>query len=220
MKVACVLITHLRAKVEMQRRPHLRDQPVLIADRTRSRPVVVDYFPAFKASTRHADAPPGAIRQWGQPKPVLGMPLERALSYQAAGGPARGLNASGGPASDLNREAVVLDADESHYRRVFRQVLTALQGISDRVEDAGPGFEFAYAGSRLRGPGRAGIHVRRRGATGTRAASTPFPSTWRHGRASGRESSRPWWRRAAVIRPPFSQAKWAFRSGPARCRRT
>ena len=33
----------------------------------------------------------------------------------------------------------MLDADEPHYRRVFRQVLTSLQGISDRVEDAGLG---------------------------------------------------------------------------------
>ena len=30
--------------------------------------------------------------------------------------------------------AVVLEADDSHYRRVFRQVLTALMGVSDRVE--------------------------------------------------------------------------------------
>ena len=120
MKVACILITHLRAKAEMQRRPHLKDRPVLIADRTRSRPVVVDHFPAFKASTGHADA-----LCW-QPEPVAGMPLERALSYQA--------------------EAVVLDADESHYRRVFRQVLTALQGISDRVEDAGPGLNSLTLG--------------------------------------------------------------------------
>ena len=33
MKVACVLITHLRAKAEMQRRPQLKDQPALIAGR-------------------------------------------------------------------------------------------------------------------------------------------------------------------------------------------
>ena len=100
LKVACVFITHLRAKAEMQRHPNLKDQPVLIADRTRSRPVVVDYLPAATAVS-------------------TGMPLERALSYQA--------------------EAIVLDADEPHYRRVFRQALTALQGISDRVEDAGLG---------------------------------------------------------------------------------
>ena len=103
MKVACVLISHLRAKAEMQRHAHLKDQPVLIADRSKSRPVVVDYFPAATAvSTR--------------------MPLERALSYQA--------------------EAIVLDADEPHYRRVFRQVLSSLQGISDRVEDAGLGVAY------------------------------------------------------------------------------
>ena len=100
LKIACLFITHLRAKAEIQRHPHLKDQPVLIADRTKSRPVVVDYFPAATAVS-------------------AGMPLERALSYQA--------------------EAVVLEADEPHYRRVFRQVLTSLQGISDRVEDAGLG---------------------------------------------------------------------------------
>ena len=110
MKIACVLITHLRAKVEMQRYPHLKDKPVLIADRTKSKPVVVDYLPAATAVS-------------------AGMPLERALSYQAAGGPERG----------LSQEAIVLEADEPHYRRVFRQVLGGLQGISDRVEDAGLG---------------------------------------------------------------------------------
>ena len=120
MKVACVFITHLRAKAEMQRHPHLEDQPVLIADRqergtaqrtalernggkSKSRPVVVDYFPAATAVS-------------------AGMPLERALSYQA--------------------EAVVLESDEPHYRRVFRQVLNSLQGISDRVEDAGLGVAY------------------------------------------------------------------------------
>ena len=124
MKVACVLITHLRAKAEMQRRPHLKDRPVLIADRTRSRPVVVDYFPAATAV-------------------AAGMPLERALSYQAAGGLARGRPHPNPPPGG---EGVVLDADEPHYRRVFRQVLTALQGISDRVEDAGPGLNSLTLG--------------------------------------------------------------------------
>lgn len=131
MKVACILITHLRAKAEMQRRPQLKDRPVLIADRTRSRPVVVDYFPAFKASTQHADA-----LSWHL-EPVAGMPLERALSYQSE---------SPFPGREEKAEPVVLDADESHYRRVFRQVLTALQGISDRVEDAGPGLNSLTLG--------------------------------------------------------------------------
>ena len=96
-----MLITHLRAKAEMQRHPHLKDQPVLIADRTKSRPVVIDYFPAATAV-------------------AAGMPLERALSYQS--------------------EAIVLEADEPYYRRVFRQALTSLQGVGDRVEDAGLGI--------------------------------------------------------------------------------
>ncbi len=103
LKVACVLITHLRAKAEMQRHPHLKDQPVLIADRSKSKPVVADYLPAATAVT-------------------AGMPLEQALSYQAG--------------------AVVLEADEPHYRRVFRQILSALQGVGDRVEDAGLGVAY------------------------------------------------------------------------------
>ena len=38
--MACVLITHLRAKAEMQRRPHLKSQPVVIVDRGKSGAVV------------------------------------------------------------------------------------------------------------------------------------------------------------------------------------
>ena len=97
MRVACVLVTHLMAKVEMSRHPHLEDSPVLIVDRdpSRSRPVVVDRF-------RSA---PGV---------AAGMTLEQAVSRHA--------------------NAVVLDADRTHYRRVFGRVLASLQGISDRVE--------------------------------------------------------------------------------------
>ena len=46
MRVACVLVTHLRAKVEMQRQPHLRDRAVLIVDRSRGLAPVIDHFPA------------------------------------------------------------------------------------------------------------------------------------------------------------------------------
>ena len=103
MKVSCLLITHLRAKAEMQRRPHLADQPALIVDRSKSRPVVVDHFPAATAV-------------------AAGMQLEQALSHQAG--------------------AVVLEADEPHYRRVFRQILRSLQGTADQVEDAGLGIAY------------------------------------------------------------------------------
>ena len=94
MRVACLLVTHLRAKVEMYRHSHLKDAPVVIVDRSpsRARPVVVDCF-----------------RSASGVKP--GMTLEQAVSRHA--------------------NAIVLDADEPHYRRVFGQVLSSLQGISD-----------------------------------------------------------------------------------------
>ena len=68
MRVACVLLTHLRAKVEVRRHPHLEDSPVVIVDRDPStaRPLVVDRFPAAsgvavgmtleQAVSRHANA--------------------------------------------------------------------------------------------------------------------------------------------------------------------
>ena len=37
---------------------------------------------------------------------------------------------------------LVLDADESHYNKVFSQILTSLQGISDRVEGSDLGVAF------------------------------------------------------------------------------
>ena len=42
MRVACLLVTHLRAKVEMYRHSHLKDAPVVIVNRSpsRARPVV------------------------------------------------------------------------------------------------------------------------------------------------------------------------------------
>ena len=67
MKVACVLLTHLRAKVEIRRHPHLKDNPVVIVDRDPSigRPLVVDQFPGAsgvvagmtieQAMSRHSD---------------------------------------------------------------------------------------------------------------------------------------------------------------------
>ena len=105
MKVACVLITHLRAKVEMRRHPHLEDSPAVVVDRSGPKPVVVDHLPACRGI-------------------AVGMTLEQALSRQA--------------------DAVVLEADEQSYRRVFGQALASLQGISDRVERSDLGV--AYVG--------------------------------------------------------------------------
>ena len=105
MRVACVLITHLRAKVELRRQPHLAGESVLIVDRSQTRPLVVDRTPAAAGV-------------------AAGMTLEQARSRQAGG--------------------VVLEADAAAYRRVFRQLLSALQGVSDRVEAAELGT--AYVG--------------------------------------------------------------------------
>ena len=66
MKVACVLVTHLRAKVEMRKRPDLKDQPVLIVDRSQGRALVIDHFPAASGV-------------------AAGMVVEEALSRQADG---------------------------------------------------------------------------------------------------------------------------------------
>ena len=61
MRVACVLVTHLRAKVEMQRQPHLKDRASLIIDSSRGRSLVIDHFPAAAGV-------------------AVGIPLEQALS--------------------------------------------------------------------------------------------------------------------------------------------
>ena len=110
MRVACVLVTHFRAKAEMLRHPDLRNNPVLIVDRDPSRKTapVVDGFPPSVGS-------------------VTGLTLEQALSR--------------------NANAVVLDADEPHYRRVFGELLSSLQRVSDRVE----GTELGTAYVRLDG---------------------------------------------------------------------
>ena len=105
MKVACALITHFRVKAELKREPNLYGLPLIIVDRTHTRPLVIDSSP-------------------GESAVAPGTTLEQALA--------------------LRPDAVVLEADEPHYRRVFRQVLNALLGVSDRVEDADLGA--AYVG--------------------------------------------------------------------------
>ncbi len=63
MRVACFLVTHLRAKVEMQRRPYLRNAPAVIVDRERGRAVVLDALPGASGAS-------------------AGMTLEEALSLR------------------------------------------------------------------------------------------------------------------------------------------
>ena len=108
MKVACLLITHLRTKIEMRRHPNLKNIAAIIVEHSRGRSQVVDSTPSASGVSP-------------------GMTLEEALS--------------------IRPEALVLEADEPHYRRVFAQVLASLQGISDRVE----GSELGTAYVRLDG---------------------------------------------------------------------
>ena len=42
MRIACVLITHLRAKAELRRHEHLKDSPIAVVDRANGKPLVVD----------------------------------------------------------------------------------------------------------------------------------------------------------------------------------
>ena len=42
MRIACVLITYLRAKAELRRHAHLRDSSIAVVDRTSGKPLVVD----------------------------------------------------------------------------------------------------------------------------------------------------------------------------------
>ena len=113
MRVACVLVTHLRAKVEIKRQPHLAQTPAVIVDRSGRRPMVVDSLPAANAKGVNT-----------------GMTLEQALSKHA--------------------QAAIIDADEPAYRRAFRSMLTSLQAIGDRVEEADTGTAYV----RLDGLGR------------------------------------------------------------------
>ncbi len=61
MPVACVLVHHLSVKIELQRQPALRGQPVLVVERAGQRKIVLDHSP---------EAPPGA----------KGLRLEQALA--------------------------------------------------------------------------------------------------------------------------------------------
>ena len=64
MRIACILITHLRAKVELLRQPRLKATPAVIVGRERGRAVVLDTLPPT----------PGAL---------AGMTVEEALSHRA-----------------------------------------------------------------------------------------------------------------------------------------
>ena len=64
MRVACILVTHLRARVELLRRPSLKAAPMVVVGRDRGRTVVLDALPASAGT-------------------VAGISVEEALSRQA-----------------------------------------------------------------------------------------------------------------------------------------
>ena len=143
MRVARVLITHLRAKVELLRQPDLRDRLAIIVERSTGRPVVVDALPAV-------------------PHVHAGMTLEEVLSRHA--------------------DMAVLEADEPSYRQVFRQALTALQGVSDRVEGAEGRPTRAWTASKPSTAARSGLSP---------PCLRPFPDTLPRGLARQTPSSPP-----------------------------
>ena len=103
MKIACLLITYLRAKIEIRRHPDLKNKPAVIIERSGGKSWVVDSTPLATGVRR-------------------GLTLQEALS--------------------IRPDTLVIEADEPHYRRVFDQVLTSLQQISDRVEGTDPGTAY------------------------------------------------------------------------------
>lgn len=147
MRVACVLITHLRAKAEMRRQGEER------GERSEKRENTLDCSPSESLGSDSGSEEPSAAlanaRQMRSQKastliverggdggggPVVvdyfpgaagvkvGMTLEQAVSYLG--------------------ETVVLNADELYYRQVFGKVIRALQGVSDRVEGAELGTAY------------------------------------------------------------------------------
>ena len=107
MKLACVLIPHLRALVQQRRLPDPKGRALIIVDRSNGRPSVIDFLPEGVGINK-------------------GTSPEHALS--------------------LCNDAVVLEADEPCYRRVFDGVLVALQGVSDQVEAAELGTAYVGIG--------------------------------------------------------------------------
>ena len=155
MRVACVLITHLRAKAEMRREGEER------AERSEEREngkgeereerreerengVGASHSEEFRSDARvegpAAQAVAGAeeVRAEGPATLIVerggvggGAPV--VVDYfPGAAGVKVGMTLE--QAVSYLAETVVLNADELYYRQVFGEVIRALQGVSDRVE--------------------------------------------------------------------------------------
>ena len=147
MKVACVLVTHLRAKVELRRQPHLKDKPAVIVDRSGPRPVVVDHLPACRGVAA------GMTLEQAMSRHVSAIVLDAdESSYRGAFN--RMLASLQGVSdrverSDLGAAYVRLDGLEDMYGGEARLVTALLncvpQGMGPRVGVAGAKFPALVA---------------------------------------------------------------------------
>ena len=149
MRVACVLITHLRAKAEMRRQGEERED---ILDSSSSESLAAqsgsqepsDQACASAQEMRPEEPPAQACanaQQMRSHKPST-LIVERGGSvggppvvvdyFPGAAGVKVGMTLE--QAVSYVAEAVVLNADELYYRQIFGEVIRSLQGISDRVE--------------------------------------------------------------------------------------
>ncbi len=169
MRVACVLITHLRAKAEMRRKGEER------GERSEERENSLDSLSSESVAARsglqalsdracagaeemRAEEPAAQAcanaQQMRSHKPST-LIVERGGSvggppvvvdyFPGAAGVKVGMTLE--QAVSYVAEAVVLNADELYYRQIFGEVIRALQGVSDRVE----GGELGTAYVRLDG---------------------------------------------------------------------
>ena len=159
MRVACVLITHLRAKVELRRQPRLRDSPAVIVDRSKGSALVVDALPAAagvtagmtleQAFSQYADAvvleadEPSGRRVFGQALTSL-----QGISDRVEG-------------SELGTAYVRLDGLEDLYggeARLVNALLNSVpQDLHPRVGVADTKFPAFVAARTSRSPGAAKV---------------------------------------------------------------
>ena len=156
MRVACVLITHLRAKAEMRRNGeergerseeregtlHSEDEECLNPYSGSERPAAQTVASAeeMRVEEPAAQAVASARQMRSQQPSTLiverggvggGAPV--VVDYfPGAAGVKVGMTLE--QAVSYLAETVVLNADELYYRQVFGEVIRALQGVSDRVE--------------------------------------------------------------------------------------
>ena len=157
MRVACVLITHLRAKAEMRRQGKERGETF---DSTASESLVSQSGSQEPSAQACADAqerrpeePSAQACACAQKMPLqepatlivdrgggVGGPPVVVDYFPGAAGVKVGMTLE--QAVSYLAETVVLNADELYYRQVFGEVIRALQGVSDRVESAELGTAY------------------------------------------------------------------------------